>query len=229
MAAARGLPSWRGNSDGVPGSGVERRPAAGRDRGAAGRPRRPAARHPALPRLGRPAPAPAGPVRRPLRRGRLRGPGLRLPDVGRQRRQACPGGRGAHARWAGRSGAAGPGHARGGRPRGPRGRRAGGVRLPGRRAGGRPGPDRAVRHQLRRGPRAAGPGPRGPRPDPVHRRGARGVQPGSPRAAGAGAYEIVRRNAVAERHTFPCTHYRVYDDYLEPARALALDWFRRHL
>jgi dienelactone hydrolase len=46
---------------------------------------------------------------------------------------------------------------------------------------------------------------------------------------GGGAYEVVRQNAVAQRHTFPCTHYRVYDDYLEPARQLALDWFGKYL
>ena len=50
-----------------------------------------------------------------------------------------------------------------------------------------------------------------------------------PQLQGAGAYEVVRQNAVSERHTFPCTHYRVYDDYLEPARKLALDWFEKYL
>ncbi len=50
-----------------------------------------------------------------------------------------------------------------------------------------------------------------------------------PQLQGAGAYEVVRQNAVSERHTFPCTHYRVYDDYLEPARKLALDWFAKYL
>ena len=42
--------------------------------------------------------------------------------------------------------------------------------------------------------------------------------------------EILRANGVAtERATFPCTHYRVYDDHLVEARAMALDWFQRHL
>jgi pimeloyl-ACP methyl ester carboxylesterase len=50
-----------------------------------------------------------------------------------------------------------------------------------------------------------------------------------PQLQGSGAYEVVRRNALSERHTFPCTHYRVYDDYLEPARKLALDWFQKFL
>jgi dienelactone hydrolase len=50
-----------------------------------------------------------------------------------------------------------------------------------------------------------------------------------PHLQGGGAYEVVRQHAVAQRHTFPCTHYRVYDEYLEPARELALDWFRTYL
>ena len=50
-----------------------------------------------------------------------------------------------------------------------------------------------------------------------------------PHLQGGGAYEVVRQNAVAQRHTFPCTHYRVYDEYLEPARQLALDWFGKYL
>jgi hypothetical protein len=52
---------------------------------------------------------------------------------------------------------------------------------------------------------------------------------GDPHLQGGGAYEVVRQHAVAQRHTFPCTHYRVYDDYLVPARQLALDWFGTHL
>ena len=52
---------------------------------------------------------------------------------------------------------------------------------------------------------------------------------GDPHLQGGGAYEVVRQHAVAQRHTFPCTHYRVYDEYLEPARQLALDWFGTHL
>lgn len=51
----------------------------------------------------------------------------------------------------------------------------------------------------------------------------------TPDLQGGAVYDIVRRNAVAERHTFPCSHYKVYDDYLEPARELALDWFQKHL
>ena len=50
-----------------------------------------------------------------------------------------------------------------------------------------------------------------------------------PHLQGGGAYEVVRQNAVSQRHTFPCTHYRVYDEYLEPARKLALDWFGKYL
>ena len=51
----------------------------------------------------------------------------------------------------------------------------------------------------------------------------------TPDLQGGAAYDIIRANAVAERHTFPCTHYAVYDTYLEPARKLALGWFLRHL
>ncbi len=50
-----------------------------------------------------------------------------------------------------------------------------------------------------------------------------------PQFQGAGVFEIVRHNGVSERRTFPCSHYRLYDEYLEPARRLALDWFETHL
>lgn len=47
---------------------------------------------------------------------------------------------------------------------------------------------------------------------------------------GGAAYDILRANGVpTDRKTFPCTHYRVYDDHLEPARAMALGWFNKHL
>ena len=52
---------------------------------------------------------------------------------------------------------------------------------------------------------------------------------GEPALQGSAAYEIVRRHAVAERHTFPCTHYQVYDRFYEPSLRLGLDWFTRHL
>jgi len=50
-----------------------------------------------------------------------------------------------------------------------------------------------------------------------------------PDLQGVGAYEVVRQNAVSERHTFPCTHYRVYDEYLEPTRELVVNWFNTYL
>lgn len=51
-----------------------------------------------------------------------------------------------------------------------------------------------------------------------------------PSLQGGAAYDILRANGVTcERATFPCTHYRVYDDHLIEARAMALDWFNRHL
>ncbi|WP_428396099.1 alpha/beta hydrolase [Lichenicoccus sp.] len=52
---------------------------------------------------------------------------------------------------------------------------------------------------------------------------------GSPDVQGKAAFEIVRRNAVAARHSFPCTHYEVYDRFYEPSLKLALDWFEKHL
>ena len=41
--------------------------------------------------------------------------------------------------------------------------------------------------------------------------------------------EVARRHVVTERVTYPCSHYKVYDEYLEPARRRALDWFDRYL
>lgn len=42
-------------------------------------------------------------------------------------------------------------------------------------------------------------------------------------------HEVVKRNAVSERVTYPCSHYKVYDEYYEPALKLALDWFKTYL
>lgn len=50
-----------------------------------------------------------------------------------------------------------------------------------------------------------------------------------PALQGGATYDIVRRNAVAERVTFPCTHYKLYDEHLAPARQLALEWFEKFL
>ena len=52
---------------------------------------------------------------------------------------------------------------------------------------------------------------------------------GAPEIQGGAAFEIVRRNAVAERRSFPCTHYEVYDRFYDPSLKLALDWFEKHL
>ena len=46
---------------------------------------------------------------------------------------------------------------------------------------------------------------------------------------GWAAYMMIRQNAPAEYHTFPCKHYVVYDDYYEQSTDLALDWFRKYL
>jgi dienelactone hydrolase len=50
-----------------------------------------------------------------------------------------------------------------------------------------------------------------------------------PQLQGGSVYETVRQNAVAERVTFPGTHYTLYDKFLEPARAKAIEWFDKHL
>jgi dienelactone hydrolase len=50
-----------------------------------------------------------------------------------------------------------------------------------------------------------------------------------PALQGGAAFEIVRKNAVAERVTYPCTHYKVYDEHLGPARQLAMEWFDKYL
>ena len=41
--------------------------------------------------------------------------------------------------------------------------------------------------------------------------------------------DVAKRYVVSERVTYPCSHYKVYDDYLEPARQRALEWFDRYL
>ncbi len=46
---------------------------------------------------------------------------------------------------------------------------------------------------------------------------------------GFAAYMMIRQNAPAEYHTYPCKHYGVYDEYFEPSTDLALGWFGKHL
>ncbi len=46
---------------------------------------------------------------------------------------------------------------------------------------------------------------------------------------GWAAYMMVRQNAPAAYHTFPCKHYAVYDEHFDAATGLAVDWFRRYL
>ena len=41
--------------------------------------------------------------------------------------------------------------------------------------------------------------------------------------------EVAKRYAPSERITYPCSHYKVYDEYYEPALERALDWFDRYL
>jgi dienelactone hydrolase len=51
-----------------------------------------------------------------------------------------------------------------------------------------------------------------------------------PALQGGAAYEIVKANGVpTTRRTFPCSHYKVYDEHLVEARAMALDWFKQYL
>ena len=46
---------------------------------------------------------------------------------------------------------------------------------------------------------------------------------------GHAVYEIVRENAPAAYHAYPCKHYAIYDQYYRPASTLARDWFAKHL
>lgn len=46
---------------------------------------------------------------------------------------------------------------------------------------------------------------------------------------GFAAYMMIRQNAPAEYHTYPCKHYVVYDEYFVPSTDLALNWFRKYL
>lgn len=46
---------------------------------------------------------------------------------------------------------------------------------------------------------------------------------------GFAAYMMIRQNAPAEYHTFPCKHYDVYDPYFTESTDLALGWFAKYL
>ena len=46
---------------------------------------------------------------------------------------------------------------------------------------------------------------------------------------GEAAYNIIRKNAPSEYHTFPGKHYDVYDEFFQPSVDLALYWFDKHL
>jgi uncharacterized protein len=52
---------------------------------------------------------------------------------------------------------------------------------------------------------------------------------GEPALQGGAAYAIVSRHAKAERHTFPCAHYEMYDKFYDPSLKLAVDWFAANL
>ena len=46
---------------------------------------------------------------------------------------------------------------------------------------------------------------------------------------GEAIYKIIQRNAPSEYHTFPGSHYDVYDKFFRPSVDLALYWFDKHL
>ncbi len=46
---------------------------------------------------------------------------------------------------------------------------------------------------------------------------------------GFAAYMMIRQNAPAQYHTYPCKHYVVYDEYFVPSTDLALNWFQKYL
>ena len=46
---------------------------------------------------------------------------------------------------------------------------------------------------------------------------------------GFAAYMMIRQNAPAEYHTYPCKHYVVYDEYFVPSTDLAVTWFQKYL
>ena len=46
---------------------------------------------------------------------------------------------------------------------------------------------------------------------------------------GFAAYMMIRQNATAEYHTFPCKHYIVYDRYFAESTDMALAWFQKYL
>jgi len=52
---------------------------------------------------------------------------------------------------------------------------------------------------------------------------------GEPALQGGAAYAIVSRHTKAARHTFPCTHYEIYDKFYDPSLKLAIDWFAENL
>ena len=41
--------------------------------------------------------------------------------------------------------------------------------------------------------------------------------------------EVAKKYAVSERVTYPCSHYKVYDEYYQAALQRALEWFDTHL
>ena len=46
---------------------------------------------------------------------------------------------------------------------------------------------------------------------------------------GFAAYMMIRQNAPAEYHTYPCKHYVVYDEYFDQSTDLAVGWFEKYL
>jgi dienelactone hydrolase len=46
---------------------------------------------------------------------------------------------------------------------------------------------------------------------------------------GFAAYMMIRQNAPAEYHTYPCKHYVVYGEYFDDSTDRALGWFQKYL
>lgn len=46
---------------------------------------------------------------------------------------------------------------------------------------------------------------------------------------GVAAYHILKERVDTEYHTFPGTHYAVYDEFFDPASELAIGWFAKYL
>ncbi len=46
---------------------------------------------------------------------------------------------------------------------------------------------------------------------------------------GHAAYEVIRKNAVAEYQVLPCAHYGIYYEFFPQATQMAVDWFTKYV